>query len=84
MTHSTYITIDNISLYVEYEYEPEEREVLYDSNLEGHPGSPERVYIEKVLFRGFDVTNELRKYDLEMDWIEEAVLNDRRMEDIGW
>ena len=46
------ITYRGIELEVEFDYQPREEEVRYDSNMEGYPGSPEYFDITGVFHEG--------------------------------
>ena len=66
------VNLEDKTFDVDYDYEPEEKEVRYDSNGTGHPGSPAEVIINKVTYNDEDWT----------DFIFQFVGEDRITEEI--
>ena len=50
------ITYDGVTFDVEFDYQPEEAEVTYDSNGTGYPGCAESIDIYKISHKGTDFT----------------------------
>ena len=66
------VNLEDKTFDVNYDYEPEEKEVRYDSNMTGHPGSPAEVIINKVTYEGEDWTDFIFEF-IGIDRIEEEV-----------
>jgi hypothetical protein len=49
--------LDGISMDIDFDYQPEESMVMFDSNNTGYPGCNEYVEINKVLIGGQDCTD---------------------------
>ncbi len=54
----------DIEVEVSYEIAPEEKEIRYDSDGSGHPGSPACIEHLEVYHQGKNITNELSKEEI--------------------
>lgn len=63
--------IDNVVMDIDYDYQPEESQIMYDSNNEGYTGANETIEINQVYIGGQDVTELLEPL---MARLEELVL----------
>ena len=77
MTNRETVIFEEIELEVEFDYQPEEPEERYDSNMTGYPGCPEEISITKIEFDGRDLTWLLMFYE---DEILEALEEQRPQE----
>ena len=50
-------TIDNVVMDIDFDYQPEESQIMYDENNEGYPGANEIIEINLVLIGGQDCTS---------------------------
>ena len=64
------INYRGIDFDVTFDLQPEEKEVLYDSNNEGYPGCPERIDYIHIEHKGVDFDDFFEK---ELSKIEEAI-----------
>ena len=53
-----------VDLYVEYDYQPAEKEVRYDSDNSGYPGCPASLEITRVCIGDVDVSELFEYYGL--------------------
>ena len=73
MKKTVEITYLDVQLTIEGWFQPEEKEVLYDSNMEGYPGCSATFTIEKVLTEsGDDIFGIF--YDGQLDELKEMCL----------
>ncbi len=72
---SEYTTYVEIPVTVHYDYQPEEKSVMYP-NDSAHPGCPESATINSIEFEGIDIFPQMT------DWghIEEEILESIRSE----
>ena len=63
--------IDNVVMDIDFDYQPEESQIMYDSNNEGYPGCNESIEINQVYIGGQDCTELLEPL---MVRLEELVL----------
>lgn len=56
---------------IEFDYQPEESMVMYDSNNQGYPGCNESLEINKVYIGGQDCTDLLEPF---IEGLEELLL----------
>ncbi len=68
----------DIEVEVSYEIAPEEKEIRYDSNGTGHPGSPASIESLEVYHQGKNITNELSKEEILR--IEDRIWYEREKE----
>jgi hypothetical protein len=71
----TNVNFKGLDLDVEYDYQPEEKEVRYYSDGSGYPGCAEEFCITKVSFKGEDITD---LCEVHFDGIEENIRNSQR------
>jgi hypothetical protein len=71
---SNFSTTVELSVEVEFEYDPGEAMVAYYADGSGHPGSPPSVEIGRVMCGGVDITEVLS--DKELRDLEELILED--------
>ena len=57
---------------VDFDYEPEEKEVRYDSNGTGHPGCPAEIIINGIKHNDEDWTDFIFEY-IGQDQIEDSI-----------
>ena len=67
------INFKGVDIKVEYEWEPEEKEVLYYSDSSGYPGCPEHFAIISITHKGADITE---LCEVHFEAIEEAIRDD--------
>jgi len=48
--------IEGVYMDIDFDYQPEESQIMYDENNEGYPGANEIIEINKVLIGGQDCT----------------------------
>lgn len=65
MTESRLVTIDEVCLFVEYDYIPEEPMVTYYPDGSGHPGSAAEVQVLKAYAGEVDIFNLLSQSQIE-------------------
>lgn len=65
------IELKGVELDVWFDYTPEEKEIRYDSNMEGHPGCPESIEVTGVEYEGEDWYDMLTPKAFE--YIEESI-----------
>lgn len=65
ITESRLVTIDDVCLFVEYDYIPEEPMVMYYPDGSGHPGSAAEVQVLKAYAGEVDVFNLLSQGQIE-------------------
>jgi len=72
------MTMDHmgVDLYIEYDYQPAEKEVRYDSNGTGYPGCPASLEITKIMIEDVDVSELFEYYGL-IEKIEEKMWEER-------
>ncbi len=71
VTHE--IEYDNVLLNVTGFYEPEEKQVMYDEDLTGHPGAPAEFDIHIISCGGQDIIGILHYETIQE--IEKEILN---------
>ena len=71
------IIYKGIELEVSFDYQPEEPEVRYDSNMEGYPGCPESINLTAIEHNGENFSEFFE--DLQDEIIE--ILFEERNED---
>lgn len=59
------VTIEDVCLFVKYEYDEGEPRVMYYSDFSGHPGSPPSVQVLEVYAGDVDVFNLLSNRQIE-------------------
>jgi hypothetical protein len=64
------ITIKGVEFDVQFNYTPEEKEVRYDKDMAGHPGSAAEIEILEVMYKG---TCFLEFFDGNLSEVEKAV-----------
>jgi len=68
-----HITYNDEELYVEYDYYPYERPVMYYPDGSGYPGSPAEAHVTLIEKDGVDISDSLSEKQWEE--IEEILLN---------
>lgn len=58
------IIIEEVELEIEFDYQPEEKEVRYYSDGSGYPGCPESIEINYIGHKGEDIYELLTKETL--------------------
>jgi len=66
------VQFKGVEFTIDYDYQPYEKEVRYDSNMEGYPGCAEQIDIILITFQGENFTEILEDNFTE---IEELISN---------
>jgi len=76
MNYTSYIDFKGVELRVEYDYQPEEKAVMYYSDGSGYPGCPESVDITAIhLIHGKEKIDVMELCEAYYDEILEAIRN---------
>jgi hypothetical protein len=70
------ITYKGVEFDVEFDYQPEEAEVLYDSNGTGDPGCSEEISIYKISHMGVCFTEVLESNSYEIEEVLSKTIHD--------
>lgn len=72
--HTIEITYNDVPLYIEYDYHPEEPMVMYYADMSGHPGSAASVEILDIFANGVGIFTIV--CDRIIERLEEKILED--------
>lgn len=79
MKRSEVIDIKGIEFTVDFDYQPYEKEVRFDSNMEGYPGCAEDVTeIYEIRHKGEDFFDLFEELDTDFSLVVEAIFKSIR------